>query len=89
VCVHVCESGVRRKGLSQVTRDVNMSVIAERLSQCIWFMWQDFGSRGIAGVASVRGDQGLPMLVTVSASAVHPNHHRTQLSPSMILVALL
>lgn len=53
LCVHshVCGNGVRREGWSQVTWRVNLSVIAERLSQDIWLVWEGFVSWGIAGVA--------------------------------------
>lgn len=48
---------------------MNCSVFCLIVVYCIWFMWQDFGSRGAAVVASVRKHQKFPPGQTESVSA--------------------
>jgi len=73
---------------SLVTLPIQLSCVD--LETCIGCMWQDFGSGETAGAASVGRGQGL--LYTPHKwfqTAPQQTHHRSKLSPSAKIVALL
>lgn len=53
-----------------------------------WVYMAGFANVGAAGIASVRQDQGCPILDTDSSSQLQQTHHRAQLSPAAKLVSL-